>query len=84
MKTIIFRRFYKRMTEADYGSAIDSIIVFEKKPYQYKSVMLPREEAINKGHQVEVINTQYQCFLKIDLWLLILRFQWLTKFNDSL
>jgi hypothetical protein len=79
MKEVIFRKLYRRMEEKDYGAIPYSIVVFEKIPYMYESKMLPEEEAIEKGYQVETITTQYNCYLQIDLWIAVLRFQWLTK-----
>lgn len=70
------------MEEKDYGAIPYSIIVFEKIPLMYQAVVLSKEEAIKKGFQIEQVTTQYKCFLQIDLWLAVLRFNWKTKLLD--
>ncbi len=75
---------YQRIDDKDYGSIVDSIIAFQKRPYQYKTIKLTTAEAMEEGYDVKIITTQYQCFIRIDLWLIVLRFQWFTKLNKTL
>lgn len=62
---IAFRRLYRRVEKS--GRINDSIIKLEVKPYAYSHS--------SSGHNY----TQYVKRLWIDLWLVVLHFEWLTK-----
>lgn len=76
---IIFRRPYIRVRENDYGYDKFSIVMYEKIPYLMMSKVLEPEEARKKGYQIESVPAQYKYRLIIDLWLVILRFNWTGK-----
>ena len=68
------------MQEKDYGSFQQAIVLFEKQTWAYYTVPVNREE---KGYDVEKVDIQYKCILRIDLWLVIFHFRWLTKIKEK-
>lgn len=78
VKTSI-RKLYTKMTDRDRGYVVKSIIVFEKYPYTYEAVILSDEEAKKKGYRIENIVVGYTNWLEIDLWLVVLTFNWKSK-----
>lgn len=73
---IKFRKIYYQIKKEDYGSYVDSIIVYEKRAVAYSTRVLKPDEVIKKGYNVETVDTHFKHFLQIDLWLIILRFNW--------
>ena len=79
MKEIYFRRPYHKLNEMDYGAYHYAIVIYEKRPEQYKTQLLGAVESKQKGYNVENIVVQYKHFLQIDLWLCVIRLSWLGK-----
>lgn len=76
---LIFRKLYKRIREEDRGYMNWSLIVFEKQPLMYSSRVLGEKEKRQKAYEVERVTVQYQCFLQVDLWLIVFAHTWKTK-----
>ena len=66
---IAYRRFYRRVNGK--AEAAESIIAYQVKPYAYYHGSSGRDR------------TQYVKRLWIDLWLIVLHFEWLTKELDD-
>lgn len=77
MKKILFRKLYTKITEKDYGVSYQSIVCYEKLPWERYTKVLSPEERKEKGYEVEVINTKYKHYLVIDLWIFIIKFTWI-------
>ena len=63
----------------DYGYAYNSIIIFDKIAEMQEVVHLTGQAKEQIGADTYVVTTQYNCRLRIDLWLFILDFEWKTK-----
>lgn len=61
------------------GYASRAIIIFVKRAHMCHSVRLSDDEAKLKGYQIESIITQYRYWLRIDIWFVILEFEWKDK-----
>lgn len=70
------------MQEADYGYETNSVIIFCKTPLLISVRTLLPEEAKIKGFERESYPSQYTYRLLIDLWLIILKFDWKGKNNS--
>ena len=75
MEKIKFRKLFKIMRDEDEGCAIYSIVKFRRLPYLWTN--FPVGDFIKGESKSEVVVIQYKCYLEIDLWILILNFQWL-------
>ena len=79
MKKVSFRKLFRVLTERDEGRVIDAICFYQSIPWMYQSVTLSEEEAKEKGYMVENIVTQYKRRFYLDLWLVVIQFQWFSK-----
>lgn len=79
MKQFSFRRPYKRVTDEDYGSVLEAIVLYEKRAFTFNSVVLKDEEAQKKGYRIETRPVEWKNYLRVDLWLVILQWSWVSK-----
>lgn len=70
---ITFKNLYSKVD--DYGIAYNSIVLYEKKAYLYKS------KCYEDG-KCETISCAWKMALMIDLWLFILEFRWEKKLPE--
>ena len=70
MKHVTFRRLIQRVTVD--GFVRHAIILWDKRPTMFSQVELP-------NGMMDVVETQHQWFIRIDLWLFLLEFNWETK-----
>lgn len=64
------------MKKEDMGMARSAIITFEKKEMLFSTRVLSEKESREKGHDVESYSVQFGYVLVIDLWIVIIRFNW--------
>lgn len=72
---IYWRKPYVRMQERDYGAYQFAFVVYEKRAIYF--------EYQDRGHlhpegQFEAVPVQWKHYLRIDLWIAILDFKWIS------
>lgn len=78
IKEIRFKKPFKILTEKDYGYVQEVMGYFENAAYKFQAKVLSDEERRVKGYAVENMVMQYRRRLYLDLWVCIVRLDWLS------
>lgn len=77
MKIITFKKIFSKTDK--YGIAPLSIIMFRNDEYLFKTKELTDEEARSVGYKIQGYTAQYRRMIKIDLFICVIEFDWLSR-----